>query len=120
MQRYKEKDKEVADAAINSIFNHLWYLTQEVVIFSIFDAELPTNLRQDIVKQLLSFPRLNPFITGKPKFPINALNREEPINISSALVSCVGERSWQLFSLLESYGESVDWMYAPVECWEKC
>ncbi len=33
MQRYREEDKEVAEAAINSIFNHLWYLTQEVVIF---------------------------------------------------------------------------------------
>lgn len=41
---------------------------------------------------------------------------EEPINTSSALVSCVGERSWLLFFLLESYGEIVDWMHATGGC----
>jgi hypothetical protein len=76
MQRYREEDKEVAEAAINSIFNHLWYLTQEVVILSLFNAELPTNLRQDTAKQLLSFPRPKTFVTGKTKFPINELNKE--------------------------------------------
>jgi hypothetical protein len=41
-------------------------------------------------------------------------------NLSTALLSCVGERSWLFFNLLQSFDESaVDWMFAPVECWDK-
>jgi hypothetical protein len=48
MQCYREEDRDVADAAIKSILNHLWYVTQEVVVFSLFDSELPADLRRDI------------------------------------------------------------------------
>ena len=111
MQCYREKDRDVADAAIKSILNHLWYVTQEMVVFSLFDFELPADLRRDIAQKLMSFPRLKNFVSGKPKFPVDQLKKEEPINISTALLSCVGERSWLFFNLLQSFDESVDWMF---------
>jgi hypothetical protein len=48
MQCYREEVRDVADAAIKPILNHLWYATQEVVVFSLFDSELPADLRRDI------------------------------------------------------------------------
>lgn len=52
MNSYKKKDEKVANVAIKSISNHLWYLTEELVIFSVFDETLPNALRQGMVKKL--------------------------------------------------------------------
>lgn len=68
MQYYREEDRDVADAAIKSILNHLWYVTQEVVVFFLFDSELPADLRRDIAQKLMSFPRLKNLVSGKLKF----------------------------------------------------
>ena len=46
MNAYKQVDEIAARAAIKSTSNHLWYLCEELVVFSIFDRELPVDLRQ--------------------------------------------------------------------------
>ncbi|KZS10252.1 Cc8K15.2-like protein [Daphnia magna] len=43
MQYNREEDRDVADAAIKSFLNHLWYVTQEVVVFFLFDSVLPAD-----------------------------------------------------------------------------
>ncbi len=65
MSLFKSENEEAAGIAINSILNHLWYLTEELVVLSIFDRELPSTLRQAFVVKLLSFPRAKHFPTGK-------------------------------------------------------
>jgi hypothetical protein len=43
MNAYKQLDEIAATAAIKSTFNHLWYLCEELVVFSIFYGELPVD-----------------------------------------------------------------------------
>lgn len=47
MVRYMEKDRSVAEANIASIKRHLDYLTEEFVIFFLFDPDLPSRKEYD-------------------------------------------------------------------------
>ena len=53
MNPYKQLDEIAATAAIKSTSNHLWYLFEELVVFSTFDRELPANFRQHLLNRLL-------------------------------------------------------------------
>ena len=44
--------------------NHLWYLTEELVIFALFDDNLTDDERKSIAHNLLSSPRPRSFKTG--------------------------------------------------------
>jgi hypothetical protein len=113
---FKKKDETVGNVAIKSICNHLWYLTEELVVFSFFDESLPNALRESMVKQLLTFNRSKDFPPGKPKFPL--INPDE-IDYPNQLNLFVGAKSWLLFNLLNIDGEMLDWMQVPVVYWEK-
>ena len=116
MNIYKEVDEKVAIVATQSIFNHLWYLTEEIVIFSLFDERLSDELRQEMVDTLISFPRPINFPTSKPKFPSIDL---DSIRYPQQLTTFIGRRSWLLFHLLQLKDEKLDWMMAPVKFWGK-
>lgn len=97
MNLYKKTEENVAAVAIHSVLNHLWYLTEELVIFSLFDDDLPANLRQGMIDKLLSFPRPKSIQPGKPKFP--TLNPDS-INYPFQLLSFIGPKSWLIFICL--------------------
>ncbi|EFX68051.1 hypothetical protein DAPPUDRAFT_114913 [Daphnia pulex] len=113
---FKKKYETVGNVAIKSICNHLWYLTEELVVFSFFDESLPNALRESMVKQLLTFNRSKDFPPGKPKFPL--INPDE-IDYPNQLNLFVGAKSWLLFNLLDIDGEMLDWMQVPVVYWGK-
>nr|CAH0098703.1 unnamed protein product [Daphnia galeata] len=114
MLRYKEHDEKAADAAIKSINNHLWYLTQELVVLAIFDKNLPPSLRQKMVENLLLIPRLTNFVPEKPKFPkIYILT----VNNPDFLISLLGPRSWLLFNVIIEGDLELDWMLSDVCKW---
>ncbi|KAI9553649.1 hypothetical protein GHT06_021574 [Daphnia sinensis] len=115
MKLYEKDDKSIAQAALKSILNHLWYLCEETVIFAVFDKKLSPFTRKSMVDKLLTFPRPESIPVGKPKFPADLINKS---NVSDSLLSCIGPRSWLLFFLLKIDEELCDWMKAPVECWQ--
>ena len=117
MQLYKEENPAAAKVAIESVLKHLWYLTEEVVVLSIFDGQLDPVLRKGIVVKLLSFPRPKTFSPGKPKFP--SLKFDSIITYPDQLLNFVGSRSWLLFLSLKLTEEDFDWMHTEVENWEK-
>ena len=57
MLLYKTENEVAASTAIKSILNHLWYLTEKLVVFSIFDRGLSDTIRKALVLKLLSYPR---------------------------------------------------------------
>jgi hypothetical protein len=114
MELYKKENAKAAQVAINSIQNHLWYLTEEIVVLSIFDEDLPPTLRKSLVVKLLLIPRASHFEPSKPKFPtINP----ETIEYPDQLLSFLGPNSWLFFHLLNAKDEILDWMKFPVDCW---
>ena len=59
----------VSNAAIKSIKNHLWFLTDRNVVLALADDELDENVRDGIAQALLKCPRPEIFKLGKPLFP---------------------------------------------------
>jgi hypothetical protein len=92
---YKEENPAAAKVAIDSVLKHLWYLTEQVIVLSIFDRQLDPVLRKGIVVKLLSFPRPKTFSPGKPKFP--SLKFDSIITYPDQLLNFIGSRSWLLY-----------------------
>ena len=117
MSLYRKENEIAASTAIKSILNHLWYLSEELVVFSVFDRELTESLRKALVEKLLSIPRPKRFLPGKPKFP--KIGPNDSVEYPDQLIRFIGPNSWLLFDLLKMNEEQLDWMQAPVSCWEK-
>ena len=116
MKFYLTEDESAAKIAIKSIMLHLWYITEELVIFAIFDKELADEVRENMVRKLLSTNRPLHFEARKPVFPkINPMAIDYP----NQLISFIGPRSWLFFNLLKLREEGLDWMQAPITCWNK-
>ncbi len=100
---------DMADAAMLSITRHQWYLTQELVVFGLWDQSLPANQRKAMAKKLIRVAPADDFVwrPGKPAMPRNLPNRFQ-------LCSRVGQRSWLIFHLLDASG---DWLQQPVRSW---
>ena len=58
---YEESDLEVAKAALDKFTRHLWYLNEEMIGLSIFDAALPDEVRRNIVDACVSREPLEVF-----------------------------------------------------------
>ena len=119
MEIYKKEDKAIAVEAIKSINNHWWYMTEELVIFALFDKEFHEDTKNEMVQRLLYFPPPSIYLPGKPKFPEHLLNTRGEIDLRGDLVSCIGPRSWLLFHLLEKTNEQLDWLHVPIIRWEQ-
>ncbi|KAF2891613.1 hypothetical protein ILUMI_14560 [Ignelater luminosus] len=55
LNKYKEKDAIVAGACLQKFVNHLWYLTDEAVLFSLFDDNVPLEEKQRMTEKLREF-----------------------------------------------------------------
>ncbi|KAF2904341.1 hypothetical protein ILUMI_01838 [Ignelater luminosus] len=54
LNKYKEKDAIVAGACLQKFVNHLWYLADEPVLFSLFDDNVPLEEKQLMTEKLRS------------------------------------------------------------------
>ena len=97
------------EAFQESFNNHLWYLTQELVVFGLFDDGLPPDEGKAMTSRLLDYPRPAAFEPGKPIFPVELM-----IGIPS-LDPFVGSKSWLLFEKLQANG---NWLGRDVNEWE--
>ncbi|KAF2885905.1 hypothetical protein ILUMI_20268, partial [Ignelater luminosus] len=52
LNKYKEQDAIVAGACLQKFVNHLWYLADEPVLFSLFDANVPLEEKQRMTEKL--------------------------------------------------------------------
>ena len=58
MKAYEKIDKSIAKAALQKISQHLWYLTDEVSVLSLFDddvdQETKVKMAENLIKENLS------------------------------------------------------------------
>ena len=101
LYEYRKVDKVCADAAINAFSNHLWYLTEELVMLGLFSSRVPLPTKIKMVEKLKSVDhhicskRYGPSTYSKPPFP------RIPVNADADLSEFVGEDSWSFFHLLK-------------------
>ena len=105
---FQDIDAPIAASVKQSITRHLWYLTEQLVIFGLFDADVEDTVKQTMAELLHRTPRPQAFPPGKPVFPAARLEREPRLPI------LVGPNSWLLFNLL---GMTGDWLALPPAQW---
>ena len=94
-------DPEVADNAVNTLSRHLFYLTQELVVLSLFSNKVSED------EKLVSCEKPDDWKPEKPSIP--------ELQPTTTLASLVGVKSWTMFHVL---GLESDWVSLPPEEWE--
>ena len=87
---------EMVSAVQKNFNNHLWYLTEQLVISGLFDVHLADAERKAI--KLCSQANPRNFTPAKPKFPKNLLTNDPHLE------SFIGPKSWLLFDKLGANG----------------
>ena len=102
---FQNVDPELIQAVKDSIKRHLWYLTEECVVFSLFDKELSHAAREEIAAALLLSPIPAAFL------PVDVMQAA-----GTTLASFVGPSTWLAFDLLDS---GYDWLNLPSAEWSE-
>ena len=101
---------EMINAVQCNFKNHMWYLSEECVIFGLFDINVSTQERKAMAEKLILQPRPTDFPGGKPIFEPELLT-DQP-----QLISFMGPYSWLLFHKLSANGE---WLQRDPDEWDK-
>ena len=104
--KFRSIDAELSATALNVLRRHLWYLSQEVVIFSLFSNKVSNDEKSRIAARLLTFPVPSEFPLGQPEFP--------DILENTQLVDLVGPKSWFIFLKLKI---DASWLERDVASW---
>ena len=99
---------DVLEAVKNSILLHLWYLTEQLVVFGLFDDELSLPERRAMAERLLSIQRPQNFGPSKPTFPTDLMSNNPTLDVF------IGPKSWLIFEKLNANGE---WLKDDVDDW---
>ena len=98
---------DMADAAMESLLRHTWYLTEELVVFAFWDDQVSAPERVAMARKLLSTNPPPVWQTGKPSLP-------DQFPPKPKLQNLIGERSWLVFHLLRI---GTAWLRRPVSRW---
>ena len=98
----------MSQEVIRSLKGHLWYLTEELVVFVLCDTDAEEETKSKVVQRLLESDRPQNFVPGKPAFS----DIEDIETIS--LPDLVGPNSWFIFTLLDI---GIEWMELPPYRW---
>ena len=107
---YKRIDIQLAEEALVVLRRHGWYLTPEVVVFSLFSKKLSMEEKSRIACRLLSHQGDIPetYKLEKPKFPL--------IDEKTELVDLITPHSFKFFTIL---GLDSGWLAKDPNNWEE-
>ena len=98
----------MADCALDTLSRHKWYLTGEVVPFSLFSDNVTEDEKSRIAARLLSTQREETVWLGLPNFPV--------VTETTELWDLVTPASWKFFDILKS---DPNWLTQNVSEWER-
>ena len=112
---YRKKDHVVANAALKSLQNHGWYLSEELVPLILFSKTVPYSIKQETVSKMLK-------CKGQEQLPTNSHGsgfekptfKELPQETTTSLASFVGPDSWMFFQIGKM---STTFLSKPVSTW---
>ena len=96
LKDYETVDKLISEAALSKFSQHLWYLTEEIVVLSIFDDEVDEQTKRNIVANLQRESFCN--------FEKRYVPSKEEMSVSiyeKSLSDFVSQKSKDLFSRLK-------------------
>ena len=69
------RQNTMIEAVQDSVKKHLWYLTEKLVVFALFDDGFDSAEQRAMATQLASLRNQGNFAPGKPVFPVNLMVR---------------------------------------------
>ena len=98
---YKTIDEDISSIVLESIKRHLWFLTPELVILSLFDKDVSNDEKKAIVAKLFSFETPSVFEIGKPSFDF--IKSQIHTDTSLQLSSFIGHQSWFILKRAQDF-----------------
>lgn len=95
-----ESYPKLGQALLCSMQRHAWYLTEELILYSLADDDVEEEEKMKILCKLVKEPVPEEFKTGKPELPV--------ILRSTALSDLVGPQSWLLLKVAGVPSEEVE------------
>ena len=117
MRMFRRYNQQVADTCLASWRRHTWYLTEELVVFSLVDTKCP--VRDEVAAAVLQQEVLDAYKPQKPKLPQLPDDIWPDNGTLPSLALFVGPRSRLLFSLLQLTPAELDWLKFPSEQWDR-
>ena len=110
LSNLRSSHAQIADAALVVLRRHGWYLTPEVVIFSLFSDKISEDEKSRISCKLLTLRSSKPesYKLQKPKFP--------NIDNQTKLFDLITPESFKFFDIL---GLEFDWLATSPDKWEE-
>ena len=110
LSNLRSSHAQIADAALVVLRRHGWYLTPEVVIFSLFSDKISEDEKSRISCKLLTLRSSKPesYKLQKPKFP--------NIDNQTKLFDLITSESFKFFDIL---GLEFDWLAMSPDKWEE-
>ena len=99
----------MTEKMIESHLRHTWYITEELVVFSLWDEDLPPRDRKAVANTLLHCEPPPEWSIGKPHLPTGP-----ELGANPRLQDRVGPCSHLLFHLLRV---GTNWLSRPVRAW---
>ena len=112
--RYRKVEPSVAFRVLQSIQNHMWYTTGQLVVLALADPELEAEEKEELAKTLHREPRVKVKM-GKPEYPV--LDWRNTVLTRPRLASLVTCNSWLIFDLLGLTGPQ-DWLQLTSNMWD--
>ena len=105
--QYRDVDEELANFALETLNRHTWYLTGQVIPFSLFSDNVTEDEKSRIAARLLATQREESVSLGLPAFPV--------VTDKTQLWDLVTPQSWQFFDIVKS---DPNWLTQNVSEWE--
>ena len=106
--KYRLIDEGVADAALSVLNRHLFYLTQELTVFTLFSNKVHEDEKSELAAKLISSKKPETWELKKPATPL--------LTPDTKLKDLIGPKSWLLFKVLDV---NVDWLLLDPKEWKK-
>jgi hypothetical protein len=114
LKEYATVEPAASRRGLDSVCRHLWYLTSELVVLSLFDDGVPNEEKNEAARALVDLPAPRFFTPGKPNFqPVIALLTER----CPSLAAFITPRSWLLFKLFKL---DKTWLLTDAATWILC
>ena len=112
MLQYKKHDSEVANAVLDKLNGHTWYLNQEYVPLSLFSSNISDQEKELIAKKL---SKVNPPKKYESGYPMPVQLPQNKKGLERKLSDSIMDGSLFLFDQL---GFGKDWLSMPITAWE--
>ena len=109
----QDHDRELAEAVLKSVYRHMWYMSEELVVLALADKGCDVDIKSRMAARLQVTPRPAAFAPGKPAMKVDLL--ENAPTDAPQLYHFIGEHSWLFFHLFHLQTE---WLGLPVDQWD--